>query len=195
MWFYKVCRVIVRSAMTFLFRTEVIDPHHVPAEGPVILCSNHRSYFDPPLVACYLNRQVKFMAKAELFSIPGFSWLIRTLGAFPVKRGEMSMEAMRTAIRVLKEGFVLVVFPEGTRRKNGELGEGKKGAASLALRSGAKIVPVAMIGDYKPFRRMKIVYGKPIDAAAVADLAPAERGEALTARIMKDIRDLIVRHS
>lgn len=196
MWFYRVCRVIVRSAMTLLFRAEVIDPHFVPAEGPVILCSNHRSLLDPPLVACYLNRQVKFMAKAELFSVPGFSWLIRTLGAFPVQRGGMSMETMKTAIRVLQEGHVLVVFPEGTRQKSGKLGEGKKGAASMALRSGAKIVPVAMIGDYKPFRRMKIVYGQPIDAAAaVADLPPAERSDALTARIMKEIGELLSRHS
>lgn len=196
MWFYRVCRVIVRSAMTLLFRAEVIDPHFVPAEGPVILCSNHRSLLDPPLVACYLNRQVKFMAKAELFAVPGFSWLIRTLGAFPVQRGGMSMETMKTAIRVLQEGHVLVVFPEGTRQKSGKLGEGKKGAASMALRSGAKIVPVAMIGDYKPFRRMKIVYGQPIDAAAaVADLPPAERSDALTARIMKEIGELLSRHS
>lgn len=196
MWFYRVCRVIVRSAMTLLFRAEVIDPHLVPAEGPVILCSNHRSLLDPPLVACYLNRQVKFMAKAELFAVPGFSWLIRTLGAFPVQRGGMSMETMKTAIRVLQEGHVLVVFPEGTRQKSGKLGEGKKGAASMALRSGAKIVPVAMIGDYKPFRRMKIVYGQPIDAAAaVADLPPAERSDALTARIMKEIGELLSRHS
>jgi len=196
MLFYRFSRVIVRSTMTFLFRTEVIQPELVPAEGPVILCSNHRSNFDPPLVACYLKRQVKFMAKAELFKIPGFSWLIRTLGAFPVQRGGMSMETMKTAIRLLQEGHVLVVFPEGTRQKTKQLGEGKKGAASMALRSGAKIVPVAMIGDYKPFRRMKIVYGRPIDPAeAVAGLPPAERGEALTARIMKEIGDLIARHS
>jgi len=96
---------------------------------------------------------------------------------------------------VLKGGFDRVVLAEGTRRHNGEFREGKRGGVRGVLRRGAEIVPVAMIGDYKPFRRMKIVYGKPIDAAAVADLAPAERGEALTARIMKDIRDLIVRHS
>ena len=106
------------------------------------------------------------------------------------------METMKTAIRVLQEGHVLVVFPEGTRQKSKELGEGKKGAASMALRSGAKIVPVAMIGDYKPFRRMKIVYGHPIDPAeTVRDLPAAERGDVLTAKIMKEIGELLSRHS
>jgi 1-acyl-sn-glycerol-3-phosphate acyltransferase len=107
----------------------------------------------------------------------------------------MSMETMKTAIKVLKEGNMLVVFPEGTRQKSEKLGEGKKGAASMALRSGASILPVAIIGSYKPFRRMKVVYGEPFDAAAaVSHLPPAEQGDALTAKIMSAIQALLDRH-
>lgn len=193
---YLFCRWVVRCILTLLYRVEAVGAGQVPAEGPLVLCGNHRSSLDPPLVACYLPRRVRFMAKAELFRVPGFSALIRALGAFPVNRGGVTMETMKTAVKVLKEGSVLVIFPEGTRQKSGKLGEGKKGAASMALRSGANVVPVAIVGSYKPFRRMKIVYGQPFDAKArVSHLPPSEQSDALTAQIMSEIQSLLDRHA
>ncbi len=192
---YVVSRAIVRRLLSTIFLVKSVGAHHEPATGPVVVCGNHRSFLDPPIIACFLRRQVTFLAKAELFRIPGLSWFIRSCGAFPVQRGGMSMETMKTAIKVLKEGNMLVVFPEGTRQKTEKLGEGKKGAASMALRSGANILPVAIVGSYKPFRRMKVVYGEPFDAAAaVSHLPPAEQGDALTARIMSAIQALLDQH-
>ncbi|HZG55460.1 lysophospholipid acyltransferase family protein [Paenibacillus sp.] len=193
---YDVCRFIVRCLLSFLFLVKSQGSETIPRDGPVVVCGNHRSLLDPPFVACYMERHVRFMAKAELFKVPGFSRLISALGAFPVNRGGMSMETMKTAIRVLKEGSAMVIFPEGTRQKSTKLGEGKKGAASLALRSNASIVPVAIIGPYKPFRRMKIVYGEPFGAAeSVSHLPPAEQGDALTEKIMASIQRLLDQHS
>jgi 1-acyl-sn-glycerol-3-phosphate acyltransferase len=194
--FYLFTRWVVRMLLNVLFFVRTSGNAHEPADGPVVVCGNHRSLLDPPFVACYLKRKVHFMAKAELFKIPVFSAMIRNYGAFPVARGGMSMETMKTAIKVLKEGNMLVVFPEGTRQKSAALGEGKKGAASLALRSGAKILPVAIIGEYKLFRPMKVIYGEPFDAAAaVAHLPSSEQGDVLTEKIMNAIKDILDRHN
>jgi len=194
--FYIFSRWVVRVVLTFLYRVKVYGLEHEPLEGPVILCSNHRSNLDPPLVACYLRRKVHFMAKAELFKIPGFSQLIRHYGAFPVTRGGMNMETLKNAIQIVKQGNMLVIFPEGSRQKSGKLGEGKKGAASIALRGGAKIFPVAVIGEYKLFRPMKVVYGEPFDAAEAAAGEPsAKQGDVLTEKIMSSIQQLLDHHS
>lgn len=193
--FYLFSRWVVKQMLLLIFRVRSSGNEHEPPDGPVVVCGNHRSLLDPPMVACFLKRKVHFMAKAELFNIPGFGALIRNYGAFPVNRGGMTMETMKTAVKVLKAGNMLVVFPEGTRQKSGELGPGKKGAASLALRSGAKILPVAIIGEYRWFRPMRIVYGRPIDAAeAVGHLPSSEQSDALTDRIMSAIKELLERN-
>jgi 1-acyl-sn-glycerol-3-phosphate acyltransferase len=132
------------------------------------------------------------MAKAELFDIPLFSSLITFLGAFPVKRGGVSKEAIRTAIQLLRDGKVMCIFPQGSRHNT--TGVGKKGAASIALKAGAAVVPIAIIGNYKPFRRMTIVYGKPLDLSAFDD-GTSEGTEQATEHIMNAIHELLATHS
>lgn len=186
MWFYKVARVLVTAFYRLLFRPEVIGAHHVPEQGGVILCSNHISNWDPPMIGFPLSRRVHFMAKEELFRIPGLNVLIRILGAFPVKRGGVSKESIKYSIELLKQGNVIGIFPEGSRRNAG--GMGKKGAAMLALKSGATVIPVSIVGDYKPFRRMTLIYGEPVDLSEFAsgngDL------DGATEKIMETIRQL-----
>ena len=186
MSFYRVARVLVTAFYRLLFRPEVIGAHHVPKQGGVILCSNHISNWDPPMIGFPLSRRVHFMAKAELFRIPGLNVLIRTLGAFPVKRGGVSKESIKYSIELLKQGNVIGIFPEGSRRNAG--GMGKKGAALLALKSGATVIPVSIVGEYKPFRRMTLIYGEPVD------LSEFDSGngdlEGATEKIMETIRQL-----
>ncbi|PYI54959.1 lysophospholipid acyltransferase family protein [Paenibacillus flagellatus] len=189
---YRFGRLVCRIFFKTVFRFQAEGVANVPSDGPVILCSNHISTFDPPTVGIALERKVHFMAKAELFDIPLFGTLIRKLGAFPVKRGGVSKESIRYALQLLGEGGMMGIFPEGTR---GGGGMGKKGAASLALRSGAAVVPVAIIGRYKPFRKMKVVYGKPIDLAAYRDSANSDSLEQATEHIMSTIRELVASHS
>lgn len=190
---YWICRWIVQRVTNIVFRVECIDAHHEPSTGPVVVCSNHRNNWDPPLVGSYLQRQVHFMAKAELFRIPVLAQLLRAFGTFPVNRGGMSKDSIKTAVRLLKEGKMLCVFPEGSRQA--ALGAGKKGAASMAMRGGATVLPVAVIGDYRPFSPMKIVIGEPLDLSAFAELPPSEQLDAATEQIMASIRTLIERHS
>ncbi|MEF3301834.1 lysophospholipid acyltransferase family protein [Paenibacillus sp. GYB003] len=189
---YRVGRVICRMFFKSLYRYEASGRHNVPEDGAVILCSNHISTLDPPFVGTPLNRKVHFMAKAELFNIPVFGRLIASLGAFPVKRGGVSKESIRHALQLLGEGGVLGIFPEGTR---GGGGMGKKGAASLALRSGATVIPVAIIGEYKPFRKMKIVYGEPVDLSRIREESNSDSLEQATEHIMASIRRLKEAHT
>jgi 1-acyl-sn-glycerol-3-phosphate acyltransferase len=192
MGFYEFAREVTRVFFKVFYNLRAEGVENIPADGGVILCSNHISTLDPPLIGTPLNRRIHFMAKAELFKIPLFKQLITVLGAFPVKRGSVSKETIRYAQKLLAEGGMLGIFPEGTR---GGGGMGKKGAASLALRAGATVIPVAIIGRYRLFRQMKIVYGKPVDLSRFAGQSNSETLEEATELIMDSIRKLVQEHS
>lgn len=165
---------------------------NIPLKGPVILCANHISLLDPPIVGTPLKRKVYYMAKAELFRIPGLGWLIRQFGAFPVKRGGVSKDSIRHSIQLLKNGSMLGIFPEGTRRNAG--GVGQKGAASLALKSNAVVIPVAIIGEYKWFKSMYIQYGTPVDLSEFSENISAQNLEKATEKIMTSVREMVKNH-
>jgi 1-acyl-sn-glycerol-3-phosphate acyltransferase len=182
---YRICRRLLRILFALFYRLEAIGTQHVPEEGPVILCANHISTFDPPLVGTPLERKVHFMAKAELFQMPILGWLIPRVGAFPVKRGGVGKETIKATLQLLRDGRVLGIFPEGSRKNPS--GEGKKGAALFATRTGAAVIPVSIIGNYKLFRKMTIIYGPPVDLSEFAE-GTSEQLEAATDKIMKTIR-------
>ncbi|RYI31276.1 1-acyl-sn-glycerol-3-phosphate acyltransferase [Bacillus infantis] len=189
MTFYSFVRSAVYGALKPIYRFEVIGKENFPAEGGVLLCSNHIDNLDPPVVGITAPRPVHFMAKEELFNLPVLGTIVRNLNAFPVKRGMSDREALRKGIGLLKEGNVLGLFPEGTRSKTGELGKGLAGAGFFALRAPAHVVPCAIIGPYKPFKRLKVVYGKPLDMEeARKNRASADE---VTEMIMQEIRQLI----
>ena len=139
---------VVGPFVRHYFRLRHEGFEHTPADGALIIASNHRSFLDPFLIGALLpaERPLHFMAKAELFRIPVVGWLLNRLGAFPVRRGESDAKALRTAEAVLERGGVLVIFPEGTRMRAGGLGRPKRGAARLALATGADIMPVVLQG-------------------------------------------------
>jgi len=188
--FYRFARGLVKAILTFLFRFRMQGLHNVPEDGPVILCANHISLFDPPVVGIRVKRKVHFMAKEELFKVPLLGPIIRALGAYPVKRGGVSKESIRHSITMLREGQVLGIFPEGSRDAGGM---GKKGAAMLAMKSGAAVVPVAIIGSYKLFRRMHVVYGPPVDLSEFAG-GSSEQLEQATDKIMSVIHRMIAEY-
>ena len=160
---YPFGRALCSGILSPIYQFKVIGKENFPTDGGVLLCSNHISNLDPPTVGIAAPRQVHFMAKEELFSAPVLGKILPLINAFPVKRGMSDREALRKGLGVLKEGKVLGLFPEGTRSKTGELGKGLAGAGFFALRSKAQIVPCAVIGPYKPFKRLKVVFGKPIE--------------------------------
>jgi 1-acyl-sn-glycerol-3-phosphate acyltransferase len=160
---YPFGRALCSGILSPIYQFKVIGKENFPTDGGVLLCSNHISNLDPPTVGIAAPRQVHFMAKEELFSAPVLGKILPHINAFPVKRGMSDREALRKGLSILKEGKVLGLFPEGTRSETGELGKGLAGAGFFALRSKAQIVPCAVIGPYKPFKRLKVVFGKPIE--------------------------------
>ncbi|MEI5907172.1 lysophospholipid acyltransferase family protein [Bacillus spongiae] len=191
--FYTFAKGVVKGVFSPLYRIEVIGKEHFPKDGGVLLCSNHIETLDPPVVGITAPRPVSFMAKAELFDVPVLGKIIKNLHAFPVKRGMSDREALRTGLKALKEGNVLGLFPEGTRNKTGKLGKGLAGAGFFALRTKAHVVPCAIIGPYKPFRKLKVVYGKPIDMEPYRESKAS--AEEVTEVIMNHIGDLIRQYS
>lgn len=177
------------------YRWQVIGAEHIPKEGPVILCANHISLLDPPLLGSGIERQVHFMAKEELFRIPVISFFIKKFGAFPVKRGAGDRASIRTALNLLEDGKIFGIFPEGTRSKNGELGPGLPGVAMFALKSQAAVIPVAIVGPYRLFKPVKIVYGQPIDLSELrSKKSGSDTLKEATDLIMSQIQRLLNQH-
>jgi 1-acyl-sn-glycerol-3-phosphate acyltransferase len=143
---YWIMRALFRLYFRLYGSWKVEGHEHVPKTGPVLVTPNHLSFLDPPLMGCALQRPGWFMAKAELFRVPGFRWLITHMHAYPVRRGGADRAALKRTLDFLKHGEIVCVFPEGTRSQTGELGEIESGIGLLALKSGAPIVPVGIRG-------------------------------------------------
>ncbi len=167
MTLYDFCHLTFPWVFKIWLRCEVYGRENIPAEGPVVIASNHLSLLDPPVLGAAATRKVHFMAKSELFKPVWFGALIRKLGAFPVKRGEMDREAIKTGLAILKENKVLAVFPEGTRSKTGELGRAGGGAFMMGVKRKAKIVPAYIYGTdlsrHPGWPKVRVIFGKPIE--------------------------------
>jgi 1-acyl-sn-glycerol-3-phosphate acyltransferase len=143
---YWLARAILLPFFLVYFRLERVGREHIPSSGPVLLAANHRSFLDPFVIGALTRRPVYYMAKRELFERRWQAWLLNSLGAFPVDRGSGDQNAMATAQAILERGDCVVIFPEGTRVRPGPLGKPHRGVGRLALQSGARVVPIAVIG-------------------------------------------------
>src|SRR5918996_3711400 len=145
---YWVIKVILTPLLRGLYRVKVQGRANVPKSGPVILAANHRSFLDSLFLPLVIGRRVTFVAKAEYFDSKKTAWFFRGVGQIPIRRegGSASEGALASATEVLQQGGVFGIYPEGTRTRDGYLHRGHTGAARLALRTGAPIVPVGMVG-------------------------------------------------
>ena len=141
--------LLVFPLFRLVFRGRTTGNARVPMHGPLVVVANHGSHLDPPLLGHGLGRPVAFMAKAELFRIPLLGRLIRACGAYPVNRGASDREAIRTATAKLQEGWAIGVFLDGTRQPDGRVNTPMPGAALLAARSGAPLLPVAILNSHR----------------------------------------------
>ncbi len=156
---YMIIRFIVLGLYKLVFWIRLEGKENLPDGDGMLLCSNHMSNLDPPTIAVMVPRQLRFLAKEELFHNKPFAWLIRHLGATPITRGGADVSAVKTCIRILRSGENLLMFPQGTRRPQLREKDVKPGAVTIAQRSGVPIVPVAICGKYRPFSRMKVRIG------------------------------------
>lgn len=162
MSFYGFSRAIVRFGVFFKFRLKTVGKENIPKEGAAILAVNHKSNHDPVMVGITCPRQLKFMAKSELFENKFLGGLFKKLGAFPVHRGKGDLAAIKTALKIFKGGDMMLIFPEGGRGKDGKARRAKPGVALIAQKAGVPVVPVNISGDYKFMGRVTVTYGKPI---------------------------------
>ncbi len=146
---YYFLWIVLRFWYRLVLRVRLEGLAQVPRNQAYVLCSNHISWQDPMLLGAIMPQQVYFMAKAEMFTSPVGGLILRTVGAFPVRRHTADRGALRRALDLLRSRRPVAVFPEGTRSRSGEFGTAEPGAALLAMWSGAPIVPVAISGRYR----------------------------------------------
>lgn len=163
---FKIIRAVLNFIFFGIYGLHVEGRENVPEKGAIIVAPNHKSDWDPPLIGvAFKIRIIHYMAKEELFKNPVFGWVLRQFGTFPVKRGTVDRTAIRQAMKELKAGNSLGIFPEGTRIRKEGLGRFHSGMASLALMTGTPVIPVAVIGSRDMPKRkgpLAVLIGKPV---------------------------------
>ena len=175
-WFLEACRPGFRAAARGLFRIRFEGVEHVPRTGPIVITPNHVSFMDPILVTIPIRRALHYMALEPFFRIRGLGAIMRWARAFPIQEGEPDSPAVRRALRILRQGEPLVIFPEGARSPDGRLQAFRPGAFRLALSTRAPVVPVTIAGAFEawPARqrlphpgRILVTYHAPLDGSAL----------------------------
>jgi 1-acyl-sn-glycerol-3-phosphate acyltransferase len=207
-WFYGPGATISLGLAQVVGGVRVEGEEHVPKDGPFIMASNHTSLADPPLLGATVGhrngRLIHFMAKREIRDWPIIGWLADKSGVFFVRRGEGDRAAQRLALELLAQGKPIAVFPEGTRSRDGRLGTARAGVAVLALRSGAPVLPVAIIGTHRLFpgksrfphrSRITVRIGKPFTLGHLPEgRIDRDLLAAGTDRVMREIAALLPPH-
>ncbi len=188
---------LTRVISRYIFRADVSGVENLPQSGGFLLACNHISLADPPLVGCWVPREMYFLARKSLFDYWGLGWLIRHLNALPLRRDAVDRRALELGIQVIRQGHGLIVFPEGTRSKSGRLLEGRSGVGMIAREAACPVVPAYVYGAESLSRclvgrrRLGLTFGSPLSAAWVASFPSAKSGyRALTEEIMQRIHGL-----
>jgi 1-acyl-sn-glycerol-3-phosphate acyltransferase len=198
-WFYYIARFFVRVGFNLGTHLVIKGRENVPRKGPLLIAANHLNLVDPPLVSVTIRRKTMFIAKEELFRHKFFGYFIGSFGAFPVDRSHGDIGAIRQALQVLTDEYALVIFPESHRSPNAQLQRGFSGAALIALRSGAPILPIGITGTERIkgktwfFRRPRVTIsiGKPFNLPPVKGKTDKAEMTRLTDLIMEHIADLL----
>ena len=205
---YWIVKISCWPLFHLLSRLRIEGRHNVPSSGAAVIAANHQSFCDSLFLPIAVRRRVTFLAKAEYFDAKRTAWFFRALGQIPIQRdgGDASARALATARGVLKEGKLIVLYPEGTRSKDGNVHRGRTGVARLALECGVPVVPVGISGTervqpigsrwFRPFRPVRLRFGPPMtfDSAALVDAetgrTSSERLRSFTGELMAEISRL-----
>ena len=191
----RFVRCIVRAVLVRAYRIayHVKITGNVPREGAYILCCNHINYLDAAAIVLFNKRKVNFVAKEDLFTHDILMWLGHLFDAIPIKRDMQDIEAMKRCLKVLKNGGLLGIFPEGTRKGMEKNMKAKNGAAYMAIKSGVKVIPIGIHGTFKPFSKVYLNYGEPIDLSDYKN----QKGklDEATELVMNQIKELMEKES
>jgi 1-acyl-sn-glycerol-3-phosphate acyltransferase len=193
---YTILERLLRPILMVVYRVRITGREHVPEAGPCVLAANHVSVMDGFFLGIAVTRQVRFMAKAELHRVPIVKQILEGAGAFPVERGADAGRAVAAGVKLLEQGAVVGVFPEGTSLPDRKRGY-KRGAARLALATGAPLIPVALVGTHLTLEprthrirlpRVQIVIGEPLRVELQE--STEEAATELTARLQAAVESL-----
>lgn len=188
---YKLIKGIIHVFCLITHRVKKVGEENIPKDGAYIICANHTSNWDPVILISCTKRKICFLAKEELFRNKFFIWLAKIFEIFPVKRDKKDIESMKNSIRVLKEGKLLGLFPEGTRNGIEKNGKAKNGASYMALKTNTPVIPVKIEGDLKKsFSKVTLIYGKPLDFSKYGKTNDKEILEKVSDEIMETIFNL-----
>lgn len=195
-----IVKFLVRIFTLVVFRVQTYGQENIEKDKPYIMCANHTSNWDPPILYTATKREMYMMAKEELFRNKFIYWFANKTNIFPVKRGKKDIESIKKSIKVLNDNKILAIFPEGTRNgiiKNGKI---QNGPAYLAARTGVQVIPVKIEGSFKPFTKVKIYYGKPLDFSSYKSKKPEKEtldliSTKITEEIFGDLKQIISKES
>lgn len=186
--------IIYKAAMGFMkviFKIEIKGEHNLPAEGGCMVCSNHISMWDPVLISCFFPRRISFVAKEELKRVPFVGGVLKSVGTIFIKRNSGDLAAIKMSIKAIGEGKVLGIFPTGTREKRDPNAKLKSGAALIAAKTGATVVPVGIKATYKLFSKVEVTIGEPIDySSCKGQKMTSEQLENMIAEIYDKILEI-----
>lgn len=154
---------ILKAIVSAIFKIEIKGTENIPDTGSCVVCINHISLFDPLVIYKSVERPIIFIGKQELFKIPVIGWFLKSINVIPVKRGSGDIGAVKAALKTLKDGGVLGIFPTGTREKKNPNADVKGGAAMIALKAGAPVIPINIKATYRIFSKVYITVGRPVD--------------------------------
>jgi 1-acyl-sn-glycerol-3-phosphate acyltransferase len=195
---WKSLQAVARILTTSVFDLKVYGLQNIPDRGGALIVSNHQSYLDPILLGARLRRPLSYIAKHELFEItPAFTWLLRSLGSFPVRQGHGDLRALKESIERLHDGYLLNIYPEGSRTPDGEIGKIEKGIALIERRAHVPVIPVAIFGSFHAwpiYRRfpqpwpIHVQFGPPMDLSGLTSPEILATIEKTLRKMLTDLR-------
>ena len=189
---YHVIRTLSRVTGVLLFRLRIEGREHIPADGGVLVCSNHQSYFDPVIVGLCSDRRLNYLARDTLFRKALFRWLIEFLDAIPIDRDGMGIGGLKETLRRLKREEMVLIFPEGTRTTTGEVSPLKPGFCALARRGKIQLLPVAIDGAFQAWPKGSLLPRRSrICVKIAAPITPEETAAMTDDELVADLESRI----
>ncbi|MDR1485786.1 MAG: 1-acyl-sn-glycerol-3-phosphate acyltransferase [Planctomycetaceae bacterium] len=191
--FYYLVRIPVSLFFMIFYRSRFFGCNNMPVDVGLVVAANHQSYYDPPLIAAGLRRRLNFLAKKQLFKFKPLAWLIDLLDAIPLEIDGIGFEGIKISLKRLRGNEAILIFPEGARTWDGEIGEFKKGSLNLAKKTKSAILPTAIDGCYQswprinklpyPFGKIRVIYGQPLFYDDFKNLSEEELRELVKIKI------------